>query len=378
MLKPKTARLFSLLALAMLAGGPLRAESAVEIQRLDVRRLPRIDCFFTARDDAGAYILGLSDQETTILLDGVAQTSIALESALTEGQALGVVLLFDRSGSMEDSLEEVKRAALDFVERLSVDDQVAVVSFDDEVGLETGFTADRAVVREAVSTVAPGSNTALWDALDLARELLVGASTRRKAAVVFSDGRDTRSEGDRDTVVEALRSDAIPVFAVGLAETLDEESLRALTSGTGGRFLAAAEPGDLAGVYRSIADQLENEYLATFVASSGEDESWHLLTLSVADPAGGELVASREFLASRGPGISRARLADMETTLERRDWLVAGAIGAGVGLSLGILIILLTTLVRPGIRLASAPAVGLLLCFAGLGAVLAALLLGTQ
>ncbi|MCJ7583096.1 MAG: hypothetical protein MUP98_21470, partial [Candidatus Aminicenantes bacterium] len=118
----------------------------INIQRLNLTQLPVIHCYFTITDDMNNYYLGLSPDQLEIVIDGVPQENIKLLSAIDGGEYLAVALLFDRSGSMKSAFDLTKKAAIGFVQRMSIQDQISVLSFDDIVRVDSPFSIDKVLI----------------------------------------------------------------------------------------------------------------------------------------------------------------------------------------------------------------------------------------
>jgi len=340
-------------SLVLLAGVPGFGQKTVALQRIDITAIPEIALYLTVTDAADNSILGLTDREISVLFDGRPQKITSLKSAIQGGEFLAVALLFDRSGSLRSALDQTKAAAVEFSRRLSVDDRLAVISFDDRVRIDAPFSGDRVLTENAVRGIVTGADTALYDALQTALDLLQGVATKRPAIVVLSDGKDTKSRLKRDDVVAALKSKGVPVFTLGLGQALNEDQLLALANETGGQFVKAAGPEGLMRLYQKLADRLKNQYLLTFVADSGQDESWHKLVVRVKDERESSDSATKEFIASKGPGVSREILSGFERKVVERNYLLYGGAGAGLGLLVGLLLFLLIKALRPDLTLRS-------------------------
>jgi VWFA-related protein len=123
------------------------------------------------------------------------------------------VLLFDISISMEDILPTVQQTAIRFVEGLSVDDRLSVVSFASKSRLHTNW-ADRWKAIEAIKSLAPEPhpqpvpsapgrngynigdyNTFLYEAFQYVFDMLRDHRDRI-AVIMFSDGVDTGAGRD--------------------------------------------------------------------------------------------------------------------------------------------------------------------------------------
>jgi VWFA-related protein len=353
-----------------LQGEPRRV---VALQRIDVTGLPIVDVYLTVSDSAGKSVLGLTEREVEVAIDGTPQPGTSLISAIAGGEHLAVVLLFDRSGSMKQALDVTREAASGFVRRLSVGDRLAVVSFDEQIRVDAPLTSDRVALEAAVRGITAGSNTVLYDAVHSALGLLENAGTRRQAILVLSDGKDTRSRLKPADVVADVKAKGVPVYTIGLGSGVDAATLTHLAEETGGTFLRAAGPEDLRLLYQSIADLLENQYRLSFSSTFGVDEAWHALTVTVRDAGGEQTSAPREFVSSRGPGVSPGVMRAHEEAAILRARTVNAAVGSTFGLVAGLILMLGVRFARPDAPLVSVAAVAVLLLAAALGAVAAVL-----
>jgi len=141
-------------------------------------------------DTAGRRILDLRKEDFQVFENGV-QQEIAGFGATDE--PLKIALLLDTSGSTEYKLAKIQNAAIDFVNQLHPDDEVAVLSFANEVTLQQDFSIDRDKNEYGIKKTRSGDWTVLYEAVWLALEDVLKPVIERKALVLFSDGVDTRS-----------------------------------------------------------------------------------------------------------------------------------------------------------------------------------------
>lgn len=360
--------------IAVLVAGGLALHAApprvVTLQRVDLTHLPVVDVYLTVTDDAGASVLGLTPLEVTAAIDTTPQKITSLTSALAGGESLAVALLFDRSGSLKRSLDDTRGAAVEFIRRLSVNDRMAVVSFDDQVRVEAPFTSDRAVLEAAVKGIATGKDTALYDAIQTALDLMKGAGTPRQAVLVLSDGKDTKSTRQSADVLAEAKKRGVPVYTVALGTEVDTGVLTTIASETGGMAMKAAKADGLRLVYQKIADLLKNQYVLSFTSSFGRDEAWHTLHIEVSGAGSPAVSARREFVLSQGPGVSRELISAYERKAADQGLAMLAAVWAGLGLIVGLSLVLLIRLARPGVSLLSFIPIGIIVLSGLLGAVL--------
>lgn len=141
-------------------------------------------------DRNGRYIPNLNKEDFRLWDDGVEQQVAFFASV---DKPFSVVLMIDTSGSTRFRVDEIQDAAITFVNQLRPDDQVMVVSFDDDVRILAEFTGDRSRLRNAIRRTRTGNGTKLYDAVDLVINQRLNRVSGRKAVVLFTDGVDTTS-----------------------------------------------------------------------------------------------------------------------------------------------------------------------------------------
>src|SRR4029079_783251 len=110
-------------------------------------------------DRDGRYIPNLKKEDFRLWEEGVEQ-NVAFFSSVDKPFSL--VLMIDTSGSTRFRLEDIQDAAITFVNQLRNDDQVMVVSFDDDIRVLSEFTNDRSRLRDAIRRTRPGNGTKLY------------------------------------------------------------------------------------------------------------------------------------------------------------------------------------------------------------------------
>lgn len=161
---------------------------------------------------AGKRITDLKKEDFRVFEDGVEQ-EIAGFAATDEPVA--VALLLDTSGSTENELANIQNAAIDFVNQLHPDDEVAIVSFADDVRLQQDFSIDRDRNEYGIKQTRSGGSTVVYEAVWLGLEDVLKPVSERKAMVLFSDGVDTSSRrASRKETLELARETRATIYSV--------------------------------------------------------------------------------------------------------------------------------------------------------------------
>lgn len=243
-------------------------------------------------DGRGRFVSGLSQADFELLDEGQLQE---LTSFSIEQTGFSAVLLLDVSASMRVRLLEVKRAAAEFVRQVGTDDRVMVMQFDQKVSTLADFSSDKAALERAVTQVALGDATALYDAVWTALAALQTsaradeAARRRRALVVLSDGDDTSSALTADEVLMKARRVDATVSALSLDRAGGSRRnpatpatlfLASLADMTGGQLLFP-DVGDLRDSYRDLAEDLRRQYVLGYVPAEDGGARYRRITVRV-------------------------------------------------------------------------------------------------
>jgi len=175
-----------------------------------------------ATDRADVYVHDLAKEEFTVYEDGVKQE---IEFFATVRTHFHVALMLDTSGSTQEKLPRIQRAAKTFLEQLQPADRVKIISFDDGVYDLSQFTNDRAELRKAIDSTRPGQGTKLYDAVKFALNDLSRVKGR-KAIVIFTDGVDWRSDSTTyDDNIRQLEESSVIVYPIRYDTRYETEAL---------------------------------------------------------------------------------------------------------------------------------------------------------
>jgi len=169
-------------------------------------------------DRNGHYISGLHE-ENFKLYDNSAEQKLAYFDAAEA--PLNVALLLDTSRSTEGVIDDIRKAAKDFLKELRPQDRAMIVSFDWDIHKLSPLTSDRKVLEKALKEAHVGEyfgtllNDALIDVIDRDLKPVNG----RKAIVLLTDGEDAGSRFTSDEVLSyATESDAM-IYSIYYAPT---------------------------------------------------------------------------------------------------------------------------------------------------------------
>ena len=243
-------------------------------------------------DRNGRAIGGMRESDFTVWENGIERRVTSVAPA---NEPFNLVLLLDVSGSVEERMDFIRKAARDFLRTASPQDRISIISFRDDIQIISDFSTDRQMLSRKLDEIDAGGGTAVYDALGyVLSEPLRKLRGERTAIVVMSDGDDNKSFLPFPAILEALQesgalvyplyvpSGLVPESSVPRPEvTIDPLRTRYLTLTTRaheeGRRLAAASGGiyypirrleDLQKAYDDVVAQLRSAYTITYASNS--------------------------------------------------------------------------------------------------------------
>jgi VWFA-related protein len=243
-------------------------------------------------DRNGRAIGGMKESDFTVYENGIERQ---VTKVVPTNEPFNLVLLLDVSGSVEERIEFIRKAARDFLNTTSPQDRIAIISFRDDIQVISDFSTDRRMLSRKLDEIDAGGATALYDALGFVlADTVKQLRGERTAVVILSDGDDNKSFVPFPAILEAIvesgaliyplyiPSGLIPETSVPKPEvTIDPLRTRYLTLTTRahqeGQKLAQASGGvyypirrleELQRAYDDVVIQLRTAYTVTYASNS--------------------------------------------------------------------------------------------------------------
>ena len=192
-------------------------------------------------DRNGKPLLGLQKENFQVFEDGVEQE---IQNFFPVDAPFSVGLLLDTSFSTVGKLARIQDSAIEFLHQIHPDDEVMVISFDDEVYLDSESTRDKGAVERAIKTTLSGQGTHLYEAVYLGMQEL-REQPHRKVMVLFTDGVDmispTTSAGETMDLAKEAEVTIYTIFFNTKADALGRLRNRGL-GGPGPSRIPSSSP----------------------------------------------------------------------------------------------------------------------------------------
>jgi VWFA-related protein len=206
---------------------------------------------------------------------------------------VAIGLLVDNSRSMLTRRDEVVEAAKTFVRATNPQDEIFVLHFNEKLsyGLprDVPFTADRALLGEALDRMQLDGRTALYAAIAEGLSHLAKSNLTKKALIVISDGGDNVSQIKLDEVVKQSDLSGASFYGIGIYDPddgdADPKTLRNLANRTGGESFFPERLADVRSLCERIALTMRNQYTLSYSPPSADTKpTYHRIEVKVKDP----------------------------------------------------------------------------------------------
>jgi len=258
-------------------------------------QLMRVNASVTDRN--GRAIPGMRDADFSVYEDGNERRVVNVTPST---EPFNLVLLLDVSGSVEERIDFIRKAARDFLNTASPQDRVSIISFHDDIKIISDFTTDRALLSKKLDELDAGGATAMYDALGYTLvQTLKPLRGDRTAVVIMSDGDDNKSFVPFPAILEATIESGALIYPLYVPSGLIPESsvpkpsitvdpmrtkyltitTRAAEEGaklaqvSGGVFYQIQRMDDLQKAYDDIVAQMRTAYTITY--NSNADSAGH-------------------------------------------------------------------------------------------------------
>jgi hypothetical protein len=212
-----------------------------------------------------------------IISDGIIICDIDSIVCNQRTEPFSILLLIDNTESMQGPISEEdnaqrmkasKEALTKFVENLLPEDEVMLISFNEDTKLETDWTVDKELIKTSISNIQSEDKlTSVYKSVSIAIDSLALRDKPNKVLIVLSDGGNTfPPTWEESNVLDEARKKAITTFIVALGFTdleIDvkgKERLEQIANVTPkGKLFSVYNSSELVDVYKKLANEFLTE-----------------------------------------------------------------------------------------------------------------------
>ncbi len=259
----------------------------LRISQIELGDFPTVRAFVSVADEGGIPIRTLLADDFEIIENNQPVGSIRFANRDELDLPLSVMFVVDVSGSMlgmdrdaeQTPLDLEKQAIREFVGQLGPADRVGLVTFSDAAYSAVDMTTDHHQLLAELDYLAAWGQTTLWDGIKVGIEDLIDDTVEaRKAMIVLSDGVDTNSLENLQTVIQVYEAEAMSqnkgfsIYTLALGDQVNRSALQQLAKRTGGLHMDSPNAEDLSDVYQNILNQIQNEYLLEYESVASAEQ----------------------------------------------------------------------------------------------------------
>jgi len=183
--------------------------------------------------------------------------------------ANSMVLVLDHSGSMgNERAVSIQKAAVGFIEKKGKDDKVAIVKYDDKIGLDADLTKDSKKLIKSIEVKGLkgyGGGTSILDAVAYGASVLKeNGGNVKKSVVILTDGNENSSYLNKGEVLKYANLNGIKINTIGFGSFVSEDYLKALSYYTQGSYYQIYNTLDFDWIFDDIYKKMNHYYSISF------------------------------------------------------------------------------------------------------------------
>lgn len=252
----------------------------IQLTQVDASEYPTIRLYIDVRDKASQEVpKGLSKgffflSEKEAKSSEYVKKEIEKVVQLDEEESLNINMVADISGSMNgsplSSAQYIMSSFLDNVQ-FGIGDQVELTLFSNGVYTAQEFTGDKGAIVNQINNLYTQDMTSLYDALYVAVNR-TAIQNGAKCVIAFTDGMDNYSQCSPDQVIEVAQRYNIPIFIIGVGDSVETSVLENIAQSTNGYYTHISNIADMGQIYQAVYRAQKELYVVQYVISNASSD----------------------------------------------------------------------------------------------------------
>lgn len=177
--------------------------------------------------------------------------------------SLGLVLVIDKSGSMEGrNIALAREAAVRSLQLLGSQDQVGVLGFDSDFSwvVPPGPVKDKNELESKILRMQANGGTNIYPAVEEAYEKIKELPTQRKHIILLSDGMSSQQE-NYEALIEKMKNEGITMSTVAVGQEADRRLLNRLAKLAGGSYYYTTDSSSIPTIFSKETIKATRSYI---------------------------------------------------------------------------------------------------------------------
>lgn len=244
----------------------------VSVNQIDYNSFPKIKVYLSIEDKNTKEVPKNLDPRFFYISEKSANNNVFLKQTiqkvaqLDQQESLNINMVADVSSSMDgEPLEKGKVIMTNFLEQIqfNIKDKVELTAFSNGVRTCATFTDNKELLKNEISNLQTEDQTAFFDAL-FAAVNTTAVQNGAKCVVAFTDGQDNFSKVTPDEVIQVAKRYSVPIFIIGIGNTIDTAKLENIAISTNGLYKQINDISDMSDLYQKIYKQNKEMYLLEY------------------------------------------------------------------------------------------------------------------
>lgn len=236
----------------------------VFLNRVDTESFPTIVYYVSVLDADGLPLYGLEPSNFSLKLGEADVSKVDLHNEVKDSR-LNLLFMVDKSLSMAEHAEDVKKYLKQFVATLSDQDEMAVIGFNNSSWIASSFTRSSLRTMDSITEDRYAEGKAFDKAFRRSIDFL-NKRFYKKALIVITDGilnSESFSTYSFESTVRYAQNNHIPVYILNFGGK-ENESLDYLARASGGKFYNVLLSNDFSYLKDTIWSYRSAEYIVYF------------------------------------------------------------------------------------------------------------------
>ena len=262
---------------------PSTAEISLGIDYVDTRAYPDITARVRILEDY-SIIKGINSGSIELYEDGSEITDFEWKYNDSFTIPLSSVFVNDLSTSMRGrKVQYLKESLAGFIRAKKSEDQVAIISFGQEVRRHTQLISNQEKLLSVASSLeANGNRSKVYDALYEGITMATIAPRGQVIVVILTDGKDNASSKTPSDCIDQAQIAEIPIYVISFGDIPNDRrsTLTSLSQQTGGTYIDSKAVGGIPNAYKIVEEYVKSGYEISFeTINYGKVENERLISI---------------------------------------------------------------------------------------------------